>query len=216
MLSKCFPFDDILDLMIYLTFIKSKRGILFNNHCFPVTISFLLDLNSKTLQSLLAGTLNESTARSLFCNDARNKKKKAETEKKRKKRTITKFYPKVEQYSRGLTAKDTAFKLIWHSLCYRPRKKWNFTMPIVSCLSGGKVSAIFIQEMYHCFFWGFLISMFKLLLGKIYVQRRSTTKYQVRRMEKWNSRTNFISNSKFVATVPVSCKSTVGIEIFIL
>lgn len=70
MVSKCFP------SMIYLTFIKSKRGILFNNHCFPVTISFLLDLNSKTLQSLLAGTLNESTARSLFCNDARNKKKK--------------------------------------------------------------------------------------------------------------------------------------------
>lgn len=89
-------------------------------------------------------------------------------------------------------------------------------MPIVSCLSGGKVSAIFIQEMYHYFFWGFLINIFKLLLGKIYVQRRSTTKYQVRRMEKWNSRTNFISNSKFVATVPVSCKSTVGIEIFIL
>lgn len=74
--------------MIYLTFIKSKRGILFNNHCFPVTISFLLDLNSKTLQSLLAGTLNESTARSLFCNDARNEK--TETEKKLKKRTITK------------------------------------------------------------------------------------------------------------------------------
>lgn len=89
-------------------------------------------------------------------------------------------------------------------------------MTIVSCLSRGRVSAIFIQEMYHCFFWGFLISMFKLLLGKIYIQRQSTTKYQVHRMEKWNSRTNFISNSKFVATAPVSRKSTVGIEIFIL
>ena len=89
-------------------------------------------------------------------------------------------------------------------------------MTIVSCLSGGGVSAIFIQEMYHCFSCGFLISMFKLLLGKIYVQRRSTTKYQVRRMEKWNSRTNFISNSKFVVTAPISCKSTVSIEIFIL
>lgn len=78
MASKCFP------SMIYLTFIKSKRGILSNNHCFPVTISFLFDLNSKILQSLLAGTLNESTARSLFCNDARNRKNGNKEETKEK------------------------------------------------------------------------------------------------------------------------------------